>query len=355
MKRSSLLNTGGKKTRSISLLVLSSPSNLSLFTCWVGLGLYSCRALCWASWLVWSKCSRVWFLEYCAGLGTKSALIPRCFSGYISSWIASMNLMLEELGYSLKIGARFDVNKRSCPTLRPTMHQFSKSCADQVLYLHTGHGHQGDGLLRVPCSSVIGSCSKPFIPSRGSGCRDKLKWWYKPVTCTSISPIMKVTVKHWHAVAQWRWDTGNTGSDDADGEGDVCGICRVPFEGCCPSCKMPGDDCPLSNSFVVSGIGMLIQSSLVWGECTHVFHLHCLLKWLGTAASKQQCPMDRRTWGRLPKSCWYHSFDQKAYPVTAERKVGEGHAAPVPTSWNFPHTQRLSQDTCQVYCKCIDC
>ena len=35
----------------------------------------------------------------------------------------------------------------------------------------------------------------------------------------------------------------------------------------------------------------------VWGECTHVFHMHCLLKWIGTAASKHQCPMDRRPWG----------------------------------------------------------
>ena len=56
---------------------------------------------------------------------------------------------------------------------------------------------------------------------------------------------MKVVVKRWHAVAQWHWDTGNPEQDD-DSEGDVCGICRVPFEGCCPSCKMPGDDCPLS-------------------------------------------------------------------------------------------------------------
>lgn len=55
---------------------------------------------------------------------------------------------------------------------------------------------------------------------------------------------MKVTVKHWHAVASWRWDTGNTEEDGE--EGDVCGICRVPYEGCCPGCKMPGDDCPLS-------------------------------------------------------------------------------------------------------------
>lgn len=57
---------------------------------------------------------------------------------------------------------------------------------------------------------------------------------------------MKVTVKNWHAIAQWRWDTGSSEPDDENGEGDVCGICRVPYEGCCPSCKMPGDDCPLS-------------------------------------------------------------------------------------------------------------
>ena len=54
---------------------------------------------------------------------------------------------------------------------------------------------------------------------------------------------MKVHIKHWSAVAQWRWNTGNADPDD---EGDVCGICRVPYEGCCPSCKMPGEDCPLS-------------------------------------------------------------------------------------------------------------
>jgi len=42
-----------------------------------------------------------------------------------------------------------------------------------------------------------------------------------------------------------------------------------------------------------------IRVVVVWGECSHVFHMHCLLKWIGTAASKQQCPMDRRTWGTL--------------------------------------------------------
>ncbi|KAF9786110.1 anaphase-promoting complex subunit Apc11 [Thelephora terrestris] len=114
---------------------------------------------------------------------------------------------------------------------------------------------------------------------------------------------MKVKIKAWHAIAQWQWDTGNTDHDEGDGEGDVCGICRVPYEGCCPTCKVPGDDCPL-----------------IWGECSHVFHMHCLLKWIGTPASKQQCPMDRRTWGTcsIPKQ---HILFAKIITVTAERKV----------------------------------
>ncbi|KAF6742868.1 anaphase-promoting complex subunit 11 [Ephemerocybe angulata] len=88
---------------------------------------------------------------------------------------------------------------------------------------------------------------------------------------------MKVKVKHWHAVASWRWDTGK--EEEEDEEADICGICRAEFEACCPLCKTPGDDCPL-----------------IYGECTHVFHMHCMLKWLERPSSKQQCPMDRREW-----------------------------------------------------------
>ena len=44
----------------------------------------------------------------------------------------------------------------------------------------------------------------------------------------------------------------------------------------------------------------ITNNHAVWGECSHVFHMHCLLKWIGTPASKQQCPMDRRTWGTFP-------------------------------------------------------
>lgn len=59
---------------------------------------------------------------------------------------------------------------------------------------------------------------------------------------------MKVTVNRWNAVAQWRWDVGQEGDGDPDedSEEDLCGICRVSYDGCCPTCKVPGDDCPLS-------------------------------------------------------------------------------------------------------------
>lgn len=59
---------------------------------------------------------------------------------------------------------------------------------------------------------------------------------------------MKVTVKNWQAVAHWRWDLGPDEEHDPDDEDDVCGICRAAYEGCCPACKVPGDDCPLSTS-----------------------------------------------------------------------------------------------------------
>ena len=43
----------------------------------------------------------------------------------------------------------------------------------------------------------------------------------------------------WTAVATWRWVAND----------DNCGICRMPFDGCCPDCKLPGDDCPLGKVY----------------------------------------------------------------------------------------------------------
>ncbi|KAI8806622.1 anaphase-promoting complex subunit 11 [Cladochytrium replicatum] len=81
---------------------------------------------------------------------------------------------------------------------------------------------------------------------------------------------MKVKIKSWNAVAQWKWDLKND---------DVCGICRNAFDDCCPECKVPGDDCPI-----------------ITGKCTHVFHMHCLFKWISSESSRNQCPLDRQEW-----------------------------------------------------------
>lgn len=80
---------------------------------------------------------------------------------------------------------------------------------------------------------------------------------------------MKVKILQWHAVASWTWDA----------QDETCGICRMAFDGCCPDCKLPGDDCPL-----------------IWGACNHAFHLHCILKWVNSQTSQAHCPMCRREW-----------------------------------------------------------
>lgn len=83
---------------------------------------------------------------------------------------------------------------------------------------------------------------------------------------------MFVEIVEWHAVLTWHWELGHESSDE------LCGICRVSFDGTCPNCKYPGDECP-----IILGEG-----------CTHNFHMHCILKWLEQDSSKGLCPMCRQ-------------------------------------------------------------
>lgn len=80
---------------------------------------------------------------------------------------------------------------------------------------------------------------------------------------------MKLELKKARVVAAWTWNAND----------ETCGICRLPFDGACTACKLPGDDCPLA-----------------FGECTHCFHLHCILKWLASSSARNQCPMCRAEW-----------------------------------------------------------
>ncbi|SCU90678.1 LADA_0F05754g1_1 [Lachancea dasiensis] len=81
-----------------------------------------------------------------------------------------------------------------------------------------------------------------------------------------------------YPVFSWSWDIpGDENAVKENGDEDLCGICRVSYNGTCPSCKYPGDDCPL-----------------VIGECNHNFHVHCIQQWLDTPTAKGLCPMCRQ-------------------------------------------------------------
>jgi anaphase-promoting complex subunit 11 len=82
---------------------------------------------------------------------------------------------------------------------------------------------------------------------------------------------MKVTIRKWNAVATWRWDIP---------EDDVCGICQVHFDGTCPTCKYPGDDCSLCEPlYTIAEYPKYYVSLLIYippsvsGKCGHNFHM----------------------------------------------------------------------------------
>ena len=60
---------------------------------------------------------------------------------------------------------------------------------------------------------------------------------------------MKIRLLGARFVTSWRW------SVTKDPE-DTCGICRLAYESVCPTCKLPGEDCPP-----------------IIGQCKHAFHM----------------------------------------------------------------------------------
>ncbi|KAF7523608.1 hypothetical protein G7054_g11716 [Neopestalotiopsis clavispora] len=91
---------------------------------------------------------------------------------------------------------------------------------------------------------------------------------------------MKVKIKKWNAVATWRWDLP---------EDDVCGICQVHFDGTCPTCKYPGDDCSLLPAWSMTNGKLRLADTFK----------HCIMEWIKQDSSKGQCPMCRQKfeWG----------------------------------------------------------
>ena len=144
----------------------------------------------------------------------------------------------------------------------------------------------------------------------------------------SLLAWMKVTINHHHAVAVWKWELKPTknrveGAEDEDesddDDDDVCGICRVNYDGCCPDCKVPGDECPLSLcpllrcrfkwrltascslGRVYTRLPHALPSQVARNrqlKATGAFHPLPVLTG-PRADALSQCPMDRRAWGAL--------------------------------------------------------
>ncbi|PON75818.1 Anaphase-promoting complex subunit [Trema orientale] len=118
--------------------------------------------------------------------------------------------------------------------------------------------------------SIMWVVARPDSISRTANLNTKLAKTQNQPPLIEPAPICSSLLhQRWHAVASWTWDA----------QDETCGICRMAFDGCCPDCKLPGDDCPL-----------------IWGACNHAFHLHCILKWVNSQTSQAHCPMCRREW-----------------------------------------------------------
>ncbi len=99
---------------------------------------------------------------------------------------------------------------------------------------------------------------------------------------------MKMRIKQWNAIAVWKWI-----ADD-----DNCGICRMAFDCCCPECKVAFHLFRLFFSVSLDPVDVQVpgeECPIVWGKCSHVFHMHCILKWV-QESTNQQCPMCRQPW-----------------------------------------------------------
>ncbi|XP_043570753.1 anaphase-promoting complex subunit 11 isoform X2 [Chiloscyllium plagiosum] len=95
---------------------------------------------------------------------------------------------------------------------------------------------------------------------------------------------MRVKVKRWNAIATWFWVAND----------ENCGICRTAFNGCCPDCKVPGDDCPLvwdqKTRYPYLSLGFLqLQRQSIWNkQFDDISESGLCMEW--------QQPLDRQRW-----------------------------------------------------------
>ncbi|XP_033252643.1 RING-box protein 1A-like [Drosophila miranda] len=88
------------------------------------------------------------------------------------------------------------------------------------------------------------------------------------------STMPRFVVKKWNAMATWRWDV----------DVEICAICRNKTYNVCIECQASEEEIEPEQCNVVTGV------------CQHVYHYHCISRWL---RERQVCPLDNKKWDYL--------------------------------------------------------
>ncbi len=78
------------------------------------------------------------------------------------------------------------------------------------------------------------------------------------------------TLKKWHGVTIWRWDTAS----------ENCAICRSGIMDACLRCQAEGGN---------------TECLVVWGDCGHSYHSCCMNQWL-KQTGPGRCPLCQSEW-----------------------------------------------------------
>jgi len=94
---------------------------------------------------------------------------------------------------------------------------------------------------------------------------------------------------------------------------DECPICRSSILESCVECSNSIEYTKNSNSIEhTKNSNSETNCISIMGECTHVYHLHCIEKWTKT---KNVCPLDNKKWEYKKPICKHNCVDNGQYNI----------------------------------------